>query len=159
MPLPSFGGEKPLEAEAGAGQSTAHQRRGGGTGAGDADHRITRGTRGSRKVLPRVADARQPGIADHRQAVAFRQQLQQLGQPGSGVVLMKGDLPAPRLQVAEQHPAVTGVLTGDHIHRSEQGFGAGREIPEIADRCSHQVQMARRRLIPLHHNGQRLNRF
>ena len=79
----------------------------------------------SSKLFARVADAGKSGIADHRQAVACCQQFEQLGQAGSGVVLMEGQAAASRLEVAEQLAAVARVFTGDHIDCREQGLGPG----------------------------------
>ena len=63
-----------------------------------------------------IADARQPGITDHRQALTLREQIQQLWQAGAGVVLVEGQPLADRLEAAQQLPAVACVFTGNDIH-------------------------------------------
>ena len=123
-PFLAFGRQKSFEAEASAGQAAAHQSSGGGAGARDADHGMAGLVRCGHQLFTGVADARQPGITDHRQALTLRQQIQQLGHAGAGVVLMKGQLAAARSKAAQQLSAVPGVFTGDHIHAAEQVTGA-----------------------------------
>ena len=72
-PVTGLGWQEPLEAKAAAGQAAAHQGGGDGTGAWNANHRAALVSGFGHQVFAWIGDARQAGIAHHRNRFAGRQ--------------------------------------------------------------------------------------
>ena len=105
------------------------------------------------QFFPRVTDAWQPGIADHGNAVAVSQFLEQLGDAGVRVVLVKAATSGLGTQGSEQLAAMAGVFTGDRVHRDQQSPGARGEISQVSDRRADHIEHSGFRFGALLHNG------
>ena len=102
-------------------------------GAGQRGNGETCGAHGSHGPRTRIGNPRRAGVRDHRHALAFCQQRDQLFCRRLLVVFMYSQQLCADVVVFQQAPRMARVLAGDYIRRAQHFQRTQSNVAEVAD--------------------------
>jgi hypothetical protein len=133
-------GKKALEGEPSGGQTGNGQRIDGGAAAGDGENRDTVLGAQANQILTGIGDGGGACVSDQRTVLAGEKPVEDALTGADVVMLVVADQLFFQSAVVQEFDGYTGILSGDEIHRRQRIHRAGREISQITDGRSHQIQ-------------------
>jgi hypothetical protein len=94
--------------------------------------------------VSRVADTGHARVADDGDVIAAFQMHHHFGRAGQFIVLVVAERGLLDAVMIQQLGSLPRVLAGDQVHFLQGAQSAQRNVFQIADGCSHQVQRSRR---------------
>ena len=148
---PGFPGAGLLRREAGEGETVGREsgdRQGGehGRSSGDGDHIDIAGNRLTRQLEPRIGHQGRAGIGDQRDHRPVGQGVENARPDHLPNMIMIGLQLRPYAMGVEEAAGDPCILGKDPIRRAQHIQCAQGDIPQIPDRCRHQVKPGGQRL-------------